>query len=426
VRALLVVAALLLAACNATVPATPAPTTTSSTSEVTGPTPSPSLSAEEAWTEDLDRLDAVVRDVHVNPFAIHSEDEWSSRLAEVRAAIPTATTTNDQLVLLASLVGLLDTHSALVTVPGGSHFYGLLPYRFDDGWFVVRASDETLIGDRLLSIGGVPIDDVVNRLAPLVPHDNPTGLIQNLLWILNSVEYLVGAGIVADEERPQFEVERSDGTTVSADPPMLDEDSYRLVGTGWLQGDAPQAVARRGERIWTRLDEASRTLLISVNDYGDMTDAIKELTDGFDSGRIERVVFDMRYLQGGSGDIRILEPFIEDPRFDEPDVVTALIGRENYSVATEVAYLLDRDSGALLVGEPTPARANNFTCPCHDVTLPNSGFVVSVPQYQNHDDDPASAVEPDVLMGLSSVDFFAGRDPVLDAAMSGMPSGPPQ
>src|SRR5205085_12445195 len=107
-----------------------------------------------------------------------------------------AATRNQQIALVASLVGLLDTHSAFVEIPGGWHFYGLLPYRFSDGWYVIRANDTGLVGDRLVSIGGMKIDDAVNRLSPLVPHDNADGLLEGLVWQLNSVEYLNGAGIL--------------------------------------------------------------------------------------------------------------------------------------------------------------------------------------------------------------------------------------
>jgi hypothetical protein len=371
-----------------------------------------------AWADDLAMIDQTVRTFHVSPFTIHPESEWIARLNAVSASIETAPP-NQQIAMVASLIGLLDTHSAFVEIPGGWHFYGLLPYRFADGWFVIRADDESLVGDRLVSIGGVPIDRVVEGLTPLVPHDNPDGLLEGLVWELNSVEYLSGAGIVADPAHPAFALQKPDGATVSVDPLALDEQHYDLMNPGWLTGAAPEAVARRGERIWTRLVTVHRVFLISVNDYGDMTDAATAMTAALDAHQADRVVFDMRYLQGGNGDIAILDTLKADPRVNRPGGLTVLIGRENVSAATSVVEFLDTKTEALLVGEPTPARADNFRCDCHDVQLPHSGFTISVPTSWDRLGDDRSEIAPDVPMALSSKDFFAGRDPVLDAALSG-------
>ena len=39
-----------------------------------------SLSVADAWAEDLDRLDQMVRNSHVAPFVIHGEAEWAAKL----------------------------------------------------------------------------------------------------------------------------------------------------------------------------------------------------------------------------------------------------------------------------------------------------------------------------------------------------------
>ena len=361
-------------------------------------------------------IDRTVRAAHPAPFTIHPESEWVARLADVATKVDGASP-NEQIALVASVVGLLDTHSSFVDIPNGWHFYGVLPYRFSDGWFVISGLDSSLVGDRLISIGGHPIDEVVDRLTPLVPHDNANGLLGGLLWELNSVEYLSGAGIVDATERPSFTLVTRDHGHLTVDPPVLDGYGYNLVNPGWLTGAAPEAVARRAERIWTRLNAKRRVFLISVNDYGDMTKAGNELKAALDSRKADRVVFDMRYLQGGNGDIAIVQHLHDDPRVNRPGGLTVLIGRENFSAATSVVEYLDRETAGVLVGEPTPARADNFRCDCHDFVLPHSGFKLSVPTYYDRNGDLRSEIPPDVPMALSSTDFFAGRDPVLEAAL---------
>ena len=196
------------------------------------------------------------------------------------------------------------------------------------------------------------------------------------------------------------------------------------MNPGWLNGPAPEAVARRGERIWTRLDKVHRVFLISVNDYGDMTDAAKAMTAALDARQADRVVFDMRYLQGGNGDIAILDTLRDDPRINRA-------GRPHRAHRPRERLRRDigrrgpglEDERAVFVGEPTPARADNFRCDCHDFVLPHSGFTLSVPTWWDRLGDDRPEIAPDVPMALSSTDFFAGRDPVLDAALSGRLSG---
>jgi hypothetical protein len=422
VRRLTLVAIVALGAASCVTPKLASPIAPTPTTAPTAAAADSPAATTSAWDADLAQLDEFVRSHHPAPFTIHPESEWVATLARVTASGESASP-SQRLALASELVGLLDTHSSFVEIPGGWHYYGLLPYRFSDGSFVIRATDGTLVRDRLLSIGGVPIDTVVDRLTPLVPHDNPNGLLEGVVWLINSVEYLQAAGIVADQAHPAFGLVQPDGAPITIDPPVIGEQAYDLMNPGWLGGAAksvPEAVARRGEQAWTRLDNDRHVFLIAVNDYGDMIAAGDAMIAALDSGKANRVVFDMRYLQGGNGDIAILNRLRNDPRINRADGLMVLIGRENVSAATQVVSYFDTQTAALLVGEATPARAANFTCECADLTLPNSGFVVSVPLHWDTPGDPGPAIEPDVPMALSSVDFFAGRDPVLDAATAGI------
>jgi hypothetical protein len=415
-------ACLALAGCgaapaNSSLPSSPATAPPSSAA--------PSSSAvADPWSEDLGQLDATVRASHPDPFAIHPESAWTARLAEIRTTLPTATP-DEQLVQLASLIGLLDTHS-WVGPPGPLHAYEAVFYPFSDGWFVIRAMDPALVGARLVSIGGVPVAEVEARLRPLVPSDNESGELDALEGPMSYVEYLHGAGIVSDPGHPAFGLEQPDGSTLTVDLPAITEDTWieELGIVGDLMGrvgHAPEAVVRRTEPVWTRLDKKAGTFLISYNDYvaPDLPVAIAALTQALDGGSADRVVLDMRYLRGGNGGLAgpLIDALTLDPRVNGPGGLAVLIGRENVSAGTVVAAALDRGTEAIFVGEPTPARADNFLCDCHEIVLANSGFRVEVPTFTFATGDQRDSIAPDVLMSLASADFFAGRDPVLEAVL---------
>jgi hypothetical protein len=80
---------------------------------------------------------------------------------------------------------------------------------------------------------------------------------------------------------------------------------------------------------------------------------------------------------------------------------------------------LKNELHAILIGEPTGGKPNQFG-EIKRATLPNSNLAVFYPVKYFHpvsDADPDSIV-PDVPARLTLEDFLAGRDPVLEAALS--------
>ncbi len=390
-------------------------------------TPSPATSTPAAapssdpWADDLVKVDAEVRASHPNPFANTTESVWTAKLDELRTTLPTAAP-DERIVQFASLVGLLDTHSWLKD--DSFHAYGVLLYPFSDGWYVVKASDPTLVGSRVVSIGGHPIADVEAAMRPLVPADNESGKLDGMQEPMSTVEYLHGLGLVDDPARPAFVFARPDGAEITVDleasPVQAWFDELGIIGG--LMGSSPEAVAQRSKPVWTRLDKPTKTFVIAYNDFveGGVAPALAAMTAALDAGTAERVLLDMRYIRGGNGSLAapLVEALKADPRINRPGGLIVMIGRENVSAGTLLASTLDAETKATLVGEMTPARADNFLCRCLDIYLPNSGLTVEIPTEQHVTGDTRLAIEPDVLVAVSGADFFAGRDPALEAALA--------
>jgi hypothetical protein len=419
------------AAPQSTVPtatAAPSLTTAATSTSVEVSVPTSDTVAADPWAADLAVLDAQVRAHHPNPFAIHSEAEWVAKLAELKRSLPNATD-DERIVQLASLIALLDTHSSFdgLTKPDAPlafRFYQLQLYGFSEGWFVVRAKDPTIVGLQLVSIGGVPAADVVTRMSALLPADNPSGKLDGLGNWLTAVEYLHGLGIVKDPAAPQFVFKQPTGQQITVNPGVSpDEGAWEndIDLAAPPPGKAPEAIVRHGEALWTRLDAATHTFLVSYNDYGDTSAAIAAMKAALDGKQASRVVLDMRYLQGGNA--RLADPLIaaltNDPRVNQAGKLVVLIGRQNESAGTVVAAKLDHGTQATLVGEPTPAKADNFLCACTEILLPHSGYTVQIPTTTSHNGDTRDAVTPDVPIAPSAVAYFAGADPVLQAALLG-------
>jgi len=73
---------------------------------------------------------------------------------------------------------------------------------------------------------------------------------------------------------------------------------------------------------------------------------------------------------------------------------------------------------ALLVGEPTGGRPNHFG-EVKTFTLPYSGLTISYStNYFRFAKDDTPSLLPDIPAEPSSADYFAGRDPALEAILN--------
>jgi C-terminal processing protease CtpA/Prc len=100
-----------------------------------------------------------------------------------------------------------------------------------------------------------------------------------------------------------------------------------------------------------------------------------------------------------------------------------LIGRATFSAAGNFSAEIDRDTRAIIVGEPTGGGVETYgdTFP---LLLPTVGWYVHIAaryhERKKGRNDRRLAVEPDIRVDLSSAQYFAGRDPVLERALSGL------
>ena len=411
---------LALVSCSASptvAPSSTSPPGAPSSSGASAPTPS----ATDPAT-DLAAIDDAVRHTHTNAFAVIPEADWTKHLDDVKARFGSMTP-DQRVVAMAGLAGLLDTHTQFYPTSNERIFNAYL-YRFPEGLYVVTADDPSLVGSRLLAVDGTPIGKIEPKIRALIPADNESAR-DNNIWVLGYPDYLHGLGIIDDKQKAAFDVVGLNGRRRTVTVTNVDNGQFGSAHhiEGSLAGTGTEAVRRRQEKVWSRLDKRDHAFLLSLNDYtSDGVDAaLAAMAAALRSRAATHVVVDMRYLRGGdpSPFFAIVSALAADPHLRTKESLTVLIGRENESAGTVMAEAFDTQTPARLVGEPTPARADNFLCSCTDVPLPVSGYTFSVPTSRAGNGDTRDAVVPDVVMRMTAADYFAGRDKVLTAALTG-------
>jgi hypothetical protein len=358
--------------------------------------------------------------------------DWVAAADAVTARI--ATLTEDQaLVELVRLAAMpswngRDGHSGIFPfIPGsGTHEYPVRWWRFSDGLVITaaRAPYEELVGSRVEAINGHPIGDVLALVEPLAPRDNPSNLLAYGPLYLRVSELLAGLGVIDAAGPTVFRLVGRDGRARDAtiDPIAAEEDvawnsgqPHRLPPTDalWLRD--------QDEILWWTYLADSGTLFVQFNAVdGGVTSIVDAIVSRAKQDDVARVVVDLRH--NGGGDNTTLGPIfnaLRDPAIDRPGRLFAIIGRITFSAAANFATDLERETAVTFAGEAMGGSPNLYG-DARRIDLPSGGQAVYMAtRYweRSTPDDERVTIEPEIRADLSSADYFAGRDPVLQAIL---------
>jgi hypothetical protein len=295
------------------------------------------------------------------------------------------------------------------------HVYPLRLYDFPDGLRVVDAEDPAHVGRRLTAIEGVPVGRIAEAARPLVPHDNDASIRLLLPEVVVTEEVLVGLELT-DGGAAAFTF--ADGTTAELRPVPAQAFGRGSAVAPLVRPAEPQPVwlRRQDEPVWAMPLDRGRALYVG---YHLVESPPQSLLDRIAAAArrpaVRRIVVDLRLNPGG--DNTTFWSLVDAVRRAGRKAVV-LTGRRTFSAAGNLAAVLDHDTRARLVGEPTGGSPNQWgdSAP---VELPSIGLTVhvAVQDVQVVPDDRRLAVVPDVGVEPTAADFLAGRDPVLARAL---------
>ncbi|MGQ0553842.1 MAG: hypothetical protein ACT4PU_11565 [Planctomycetota bacterium] len=384
----------------------------------------------EAWREDLAFLAQELPRRHARPFGVVSEERFRAAALELERRIPEL---DDAAVViglnrLTASIGDGHTGFRLHSPRLGFRVHPLWLMSFSDGIFVKGAVAPNLDGlnGRLVRIGALTVDEARARLAPLISRDNALGLLDEEGACLTRGEVLVAIGAAETPEQASFGVVDAQGHEHVLESRALPDGERPPLAVSYAAGgSAPFAERLRREGrpyAFARLEEG-RTVYLQYNACRD-ADAFEAFCDevfaSIDAPRPERLIVDLRWNSGGDSAVsRALDRALSDRPWLDNRLI-ALIGRGTFSSGMWAAIDLQAEHGAILVGEPTGGRPH-APGDVRTIVLPRSTLEVSVATRlwsKGGARYAGEALEPDFLVSESSADHFAGRDPVLEAALA--------
>lgn len=430
----------------ATTPATP-PATPPGSRPVAAPTGPAALQAVKdlQWLEDLDALAAVIHTKHVDPFSLRSAEQFDADVLALRERLPELTVPQ-KLVAFAQLVATLGDQHTSVALDQLARNAQLVPVALvwlADGVFVAAtdAENQSMIGRRVVAIGGRPVDAAATSITSVVATENEGSRRSKFGQLASSYDLLHSLGLAEPDGRIAFTLAGSDGDPAAAvetrtvaplpprtmptlisrpDPRDASLPISRRPGRGnafveslgdGAGGAGPDAVYLRYDRC---IEDRSKPFATVAQE------AIKAL-EGMERPRL---IVDLR--NNGGGDSRVIEPLFAglatareaNPKLRGPNSLVVLVGPRTQSSASMNALELRNRSKAVLVGQPTGQRPNHLG-EMRTIQLPNTGLGVwySTKRFR-HGDDGDDAVAPDILVPVTSAEWFAGRDAALEKALS--------
>lgn len=407
--------------------------------------PLPADATREAkWNADLDIIAVELPMRHPDLFFKRSRTEFEADLAALRRDLPQLDDACAYTTLRAAIAALGDGHTSVWVnpkprtdgrppmIPALTNYPLGLAW-LQDGIFVAAApsAQASIVGGRVQSVGGVDVDEATARVQAVVPVENDASRRSRIVGAMASPETMRCLGLADADGSMSLAVIRADGAQASQRIAPL----VAGAPTSLAQLPEPSLLAptRRAARppmgheiladdrifyIW--YDHCSDAPDMKVSQFA--TDSLRALDSALRPGdvgaqpAVDRVVVDLR--RNGGGNSLLLLPLIAGLKSRDDVNATGrlfvLIGRNTYSSAMLNAYELDRQTAAILVGEPTSQKPRSFG-EVKFFDCPNTGLRV---QYSTTTFDPGidtDSLMPEVAAVQTSETFFAGRDPAIEA-----------
>jgi hypothetical protein len=368
------------------------------------------------WRDDVRYFAKELPKRHANAFHHVAKADFDRAVAELEAKAEKASDA-EMFVGLSRITAMVGDGHTYVLIPDSARYMPIGVGLYDGHYRVVQTIEpyRAILGTRLVRIGSTPIAEVVHKITPLLPQDEPENYLRATLptWLMVG-DALHGVGIIPQREHAPYTFARDDGTEVTVD----------VASTRWADKpnwifatDKPLPSRRRIEEPFWFEAAGPKTLYVMFRRYDDLKSKSRELWRAVDTQGIEKIIVDLRFNSGGDytkGRAYVIDEMKKRPRLR----VVGLIGARTFSAAMVNAVDL-RNAGAKLVGTTIGERPNSYQ-ENDEMKLPYSKLVVSYSTrlYKFVPDGAPNVVAPDEEIVPTWSDLMEGRDVVLQRALA--------
>ena len=400
----------------------------------------PKLTVDD-WQSDLRFLQQTVHKDYFFLFKNITAKDFDADVDKLYSAIPTMKE-HEVLAGFARIVASFKyghTDIGWRESPVKYHMAPVNFYWFSDGVYAEGADKkyEGVIGAKLIRIEGVPVEQALASIKPLVPSENDQYFKAYGMDHITIPEALHAQKISKELKQSITYTFEKDGKTF--DQTIAAVDAFRFPrqygfvkpGDEWMsvrnQETTPNYLKNLDKIYYYEYLPASKTLYVRHSQIlDDKDEAIpafyKKVFDFIDKNDVEKLVLDVR-LNGGGNNYKnkpIVTGIIESKKINKPGKFFVIIGRRTFSACQNLVNELSNYTNAVFVGEPTSENIN-FYGDNRRIELPKTKLPVFLsfawwqdkPQWEN-----APWLAPQLAVGMSFNEYKTNKDPVLEACLN--------
>lgn len=403
-----------------------------------------SLSAQNLsvadWQKDLRFLQQTVHQDYPFLFKKTTPEAFDKKVESLSAAIPNLQE-HEIVAGFARIVASFEYGHTSLGFRGGPVKYHQLPfnlYHFSDGVYVegVHKDFEKMLGAKIVKVEGMPIEEALQAIRPVVPAENDQYFKGYGLNYLAIPEVLHAQGVTKSlKNKITFTVEQGGkifDQSITAVEAQHFPRNYGFVrhGGDWLsvrkQNQTPHYLKNLDKRYYYEYLADSKTVYVRYSQVlpdptEDVATFFNRVFDFIDKNEVEKLVLDVR-LNGGGNNFNnkaVVTGIIESKKINQPGKFFVIIGRRTFSACQNLINEFDNYTNAIFVGEPS-AENINFYGDSRTVELPHSKIPVRLswawwqdkPQWQN-----APWMAPHIAVDLSFAEYCNNEDPILQSAL---------
>lgn len=395
----------------------------------------------EQWQDDLRYLQRTVNSEYSHLFKKVSEEDWNQAVDQLYEQIPQIVK-HEITVGLAEIVSMFGYGHTALWLTSWRYNHGVdftqMPYnlyQFSDGVFVqgVHVDFTEALGARVLKVGKTGIDKALELIKPVFPSENDQFFKAHGLHYLGVPEILHAKGVIDQLDTVSLTLEKEGRTfEMTFAPKETDQfpGHYGIVQTNgdWLDARTseitPLWLKHLNKKYFYKYLPDDKILYVRQSEVQDdesqpIPEFYSEVFEFVEKNDVEKLVLDLRLNSGGNNykNKPVITGVIRSAKINQPGRFYVVLGRRTFSACQNLVNELENYTEAIFVGEPTGENVNFFG-DNRTVNLPNSKLPIRLSYLWWQDKDPRDQrpwTPPHIAVDLSSGQYIAGIDPVMDA-----------
>lgn len=405
---------------------------------------------DQQWREDLRFLADKVAQEHRNPFDHVSAEVFWKEVEKLERQIPQLED-HEIIVGMARLCALIHDGHTRLTLPLDPeaitsqshtqtkapekslqfHFLPLRLYLYSDGLHVQAATPEfkEILGARVIKVGDKTAGEALEAVRPVVSYDSDMWFKLIAPSMLTIPEVLHAQNLSESKEEASFLFQTKTGQEKKYILKALDSQTkiQWISANQESQNSLPLYLKNQEENFWCEYLTDEKLMYVQVNSIRDKSEETiaqfsQRLFESVDSRSVEKLVLDLRLNGGGNNYLNrpLVLSLIQSDKVNQYGKLFVIIGRRTFSAAMNLVSDIEKWTQVIFVGEPTGNAPSHYG-DSRKFVLPHSQLTVRISSVYWRDwsvDEKRPWVAPDIYVELSSADYAANRDPVLDKVIS--------